>query len=109
VRESPPWFQAMVWMELLFQIPVLTYILISYIRRSKSMRTIVYVYTAQILTTMIPIMAHIHYTMPAPHKYCVMGIYAPWAILPTLMATRFTFVSDFPTKRRKALSHAKSV
>ena len=98
VRGVPAWFAGMVWMEVLVQIPASCFLLWVYHAKAKILKPAVLVYSAQVLTTMIPIFFHFQESLQPPHRWCVMSIYSPWAIMPIVMALRVLLVSG-PRKK----------
>jgi tryptophan-rich sensory protein len=81
VRGVPAWFAGLVWMELIVQIPLSVLLLWAYHTKSNVLRPAVLVYAAHVLTTMAPIFFHFNESLKAPHKWCVMSIYSPWAVI----------------------------
>lgn len=98
VRGVPAWFAGLVWMEIIVQIPMSILLLWAYHAKAKILRPAVLVYSAHVLTTMVPIFLHFNETMQAPHKWCVMTIYAPWVVMPVLMAARVVLASGHQKK-----------
>jgi hypothetical protein len=94
VRGVPDWFAGLVWLELIVQIPMIIFLLWAYHKKSNVLRPTVLVYAAHVLTTMVPIFFHFNSSLKAPHKWCVMSIYLPWAVMPTVMALRVLLVSE---------------
>ena len=107
VRQSPPWFQALVWMELLVQMPLTVALLVGYAKRAKWLRNLALLYAMHVLTTLPPIFMHIEHSMKAPHKYCIQAIYAPWVVMPALMLLRFSFGA--PAARRRASTSGQAI
>ena len=93
VRGVPAWFRGLVWLELVIQIPLSIFLLWLYHSKTSWLRPTVFVYAAHVLTTMVPIFSHFNDNLQAPHKWCVMTIYSPWAVMPVVMAARFALVS----------------
>jgi hypothetical protein len=100
VRVKPHWFVALVWMELLFQMPLAIALLYSYAQGLSWTRQLGLVYAVHVLTTMPPIFYHFESTLQPPHKYCVFGVYAPWVVMPTIMLARFALGAPNITRRR---------
>lgn len=104
VRTNPPWFVALVWMEVLLQLPMTVALLYGYAARRKFIRPLGIIYAVHVLTTMPPILYHFETTMPVPHKFCVYGVYAPWVVMPAIMLLRFACGSPRSAPRRRSAS-----
>ena len=79
----------MVWCEVAVQLPLAAALLLGYARRARWLRPLGLLYAVHVATTMVPILAHLVATMEAPHLYCVLGFYSPWAAMPAVMLARF--------------------
>jgi tryptophan-rich sensory protein len=101
VRNNPPWFKALVWMELLVQMPCSIALLYGYAQRKKWLRALGSLYAVHVLTTMPPLYMHFESVMKVPHKYCVEAIYAPWVVLPLLMLLRYACGAPPGTSRKR--------
>eukprot|EP00892_Ulva_mutabilis_P006491 jgi/Ulvmu1/4213/UM019_0192.1 len=91
VRGAPAWFRSLVWMEILIQMPLSVFLIWTYQCKVPSLRWAALLYSTHVITTMPPIIAHFSSTLEAPHIWCVLSIYSPWVVFPTLMLLRFSF------------------
>jgi hypothetical protein len=104
VRGVPAWFAGLVWMEIFVQIPLMLFLLWAYATRSKALRVAALVYSAHVLTTMVPILVHFHTSMKPPHRWCVMAVYSPWVIIPAMMGIRFLLVPGQVKQGHRSMS-----
>jgi hypothetical protein len=99
----------MVWMEMLLQLPLIVVLLYGYATRGQWTRQVALLYAVHVLTTMPPLFFEFESKLQVPHKYCIFGIYAPWAVMPAVMLVRFAFGNPFgPTQQRTSKSATES-
>ena len=59
MTSRPPWFVALVWMEVLVQLPFFVYALAAFGARSRSVRGLAAAYGVSTATTLVPILAEL--------------------------------------------------
>ena len=96
---KPPWFQSLVFCELLLQLPTLAFLLYAIPRRISSARPAAILYGAHVATTLVPIFAHFllargecaaqlraYDSTLKQNDAILIAAYAPFLALPALIA-----------------------
>lgn len=100
----PPWFRALVWLEVAVQLPFFFYAARAFWRRDHRVRTLAAAYGVSTTTTLIPIMAELAAVAPPAHKNTLLAFYAPYAVVPAAIGVwMLTAKGDpFGPKRTKS-------
>mmetsp|Transcript_25253 Transcript_25253/g.86614 ORF Transcript_25253/g.86614 Transcript_25253/m.86614 type:complete len:494 (-) Transcript_25253:103-1584(-) len=100
MAKPPPWFKAVVWAEVLLQLPFFCAAVKALCRREDAqLRPFALVYGAHTATTLLPILAHIFTDAGRTplQRFALGGIYAPFLFVPLALVCSF-----FQGARRKA-------
>merc|ERR1712217_338732 len=92
VKENPLWFKAVIWGELVLQLPACFVLGVGWLRRSESVKAPSLIYAVHVLTTMIPIMT-VFCCDPRPTLTCLL-VYGIWVLLPFLLLVRVVAAGD---------------
>ena len=98
VGENPRWFQALILSELVFQVPMCVWLARKWGKASEAARIPGIVYSAHVLTTMVPIFGSLVLD-PRPSLTCK-AVYAVWIFFPLLLAMRCISDPMFSTHKR---------
>ena len=82
MTSRPPWFVALVWMEVMVQLPFFVYALAAFGARSRSVRGLAAAYGVSTATTLVPILAELAATAPAASRATLLAFYAPYLVVP---------------------------
>ncbi|CAM9539838.1 unnamed protein product [Ectocarpus fasciculatus] len=87
-KPTAPWFAALVWLELLFQVPFFAFATAGFVRRWNSVRIPCIMYGTSAFTSVVPIIGDILASekVTDPQRYKLICIYLPWLILPLVLA-----------------------
>lgn len=95
VRDNPPWFLSLVACECFVQFPFFFVATYAFIAKANWIRIPALIYGVHVSTTMVPILAEILYgSHSGPHSLALAGIYAPYLIVPLLLAIKMSFVRE---------------
>ena len=103
----PPWFRALVWLEVALQLPFFLYALAAFWRRDHRVRALAAAYGVSTATTLVPILAELAATAPQAHRATLLAFYAPYAVVPAaigawmLAAKGDPFGNDRRTKSKR--------
>lgn len=102
---QPDWFKAIVWVEVLLQLPFFFYALAAWLRADNGLRVPLIIYAAHVATTLVPIFGVFAAAtaIPADKRAVLAAIYAPYLLMP--LAFLYRAVSRpqlFPTKGGKS-------
>lgn len=78
----PPWFVALVWMEVLVQLPFFVYALAAFSRRAPAVRKPAAAYGISTATTLVPILAELAASAPAATRATLIAFYVPYLVVP---------------------------
>lgn len=88
VATRPIWFKSCVWAELLFQFPLILWLLPQWIRRDNAARSASLVYGAHVATTMVPIYAELLLAPESEATPLCVAVYGIWIFFPVLILHR---------------------
>eukprot|EP00243_Klebsormidium_subtile_P012380 TRINITY_DN7513_c0_g1_i2.p1 TRINITY_DN7513_c0_g1~~TRINITY_DN7513_c0_g1_i2.p1 ORF type:complete len:171 (+),score=5.11 TRINITY_DN7513_c0_g1_i2:123-635(+) len=89
VSANPPWFKALVWCELIFQVPYFVVATYAFIRGKTWIRTPTVMYCAHVVTTMVPIFFELmSAALPSQKRVNLVAIYLPFLVVPLLLLAR---------------------
>lgn len=103
MARPPAWFRAMVWAELLLQLPFFLAALHAYRRRARWIRLPAIVYGVHVASFVYVILFALWHepTLTTQQCFWLTGIYAPYLLLPLLIVYRFAR-SERPFDERPA-------
>jgi len=78
----PPWFRALVWMEVALQLPFFVYAMAAFWRRDHRVRMLAAAYGVSTATTLVPILAELAAAAPPEHRTTLISFYAPYLVVP---------------------------
>ncbi|CAM9314398.1 unnamed protein product [Choristocarpus tenellus] len=86
-KPLPPWFEALIWMELFFQLPFFIVASVAFAKGWNWIRIPCIVYGSSAFTSMMPILG---YTLTSERindaqRFKLIGIYSPWIVLPLVL------------------------
>ncbi|GAQ83834.1 hypothetical protein KFL_001640090 [Klebsormidium nitens] len=97
VSANPPWFKALVWCELILQVPYFVVATYAFIRGKRWIRTPTIMYCAHVATTMVPIFFEImSAALSSEKRSTLVAIYLPFLVVPLLLLARV--LSSSPDK-----------
>ncbi|MEW5316251.1 MAG: hypothetical protein WDW38_007632 [Sanguina aurantia] len=110
VSTNPPWFLALVYCEIMLQLPFFLVGAYAIYTKRSWIRIPAIIYGAHVSTTMVPILGDIFFgPQHGPHSLALAGIYMPYLLVPFAMMMSFALDSDpFKTGAGKKKSHQKS-
>ncbi|CAM9850580.1 unnamed protein product [Ectocarpus sp. 4 AP-2014] len=87
-KPTAPWFAALVWLELLCQVPFFVFATVGFVRRWNAVRIPCIIYGTSAFTSVVPIIGDILASeeVTDPQRYKLICIYLPWLILPLVLA-----------------------
>ncbi|CAM9871082.1 unnamed protein product [Ectocarpus sp. 6 AP-2014] len=87
-KPTAPWFAALVWLELLGQVPFFVFATVGFVRRWNAVRIPCIIYGTSAFTSVVPIIGDILASSEVtdPQRYKLICIYMPWLILPLILA-----------------------
>ena len=89
VKYQPPWFKALVWSEVLLQLPFFFVGTYGFALGREWIKTPSLVYGLCVATTMLPILGEIILTANREfNKYIICGFYLPYLLIPLAIAVR---------------------
>jgi len=95
VGEKAPWFIALIWSELLLQVPACCWLARKWIAKDNAARVPAILYSCLVLASMVPIYSTL-VADPRPTLVCK-GVYAIWIALPLLLLLRSAASPLFPS------------
>ena len=85
----PPWFKAIVWVEVLGQLPFFAVALYAWLYRREWVRVPAIVYGAHVATTLVPILGHfMGAAIPTAKLQLLLAFYAPYLLVPLWLVAR---------------------
>ena len=81
---QPPWFKAIVWVEVALQLPFFFWALYAWVRKDNRLRIPLLIYAAHVATTLVPILGVFATAthLQATQRATLIAIYAPYLLLP---------------------------
>eukprot|EP00126_Sphaerothecum_destruens_P007905 Sdes_comp20030_c0_seq2m12792 len=80
----PPWLSAIILFELIFQLPFFFVAVYALTQKKNWIKTPGIIYGSHVITTMIPVLAHLFHNSTPTNLPILLGFYLPYLILPTL-------------------------
>lgn len=99
VGNPPIWFQSLIWLELLFQLPFFFVAAYAFATRQAWIKVPSVVYGIGVAATTFPII--VHQLFSGPTGPALAAIYAPYMIIPALVAAKFASAKPWSTPARK--------
>ncbi|XP_020359141.1 sigma intracellular receptor 2 [Oncorhynchus kisutch] len=117
--DPPTWFKSFIFCEALVQTPFFPIAAYAFLKGGcKWIRTPAIVYSTHVVTTLVPILAHIlYYPFPTePHpgpqtqkeRYTLAAIYAPYLLIPLMLLFTMLFSSAYNTNSQGGKGSAKA-
>lgn len=93
MKTTPVWFQSLVVVEMLIQLPFFVYAVLALAYRWNSFRIPALAYGVHLLTVMIPIIAEIACSTEIPNEFKtrLFSIYGPWVCIPSWLLAYMAF------------------
>ncbi|CAM9449164.1 unnamed protein product [Scytosiphon promiscuus] len=87
-KPTAPWFAALIWLELLVQVPFFAFATAGFVRRWNAVRIPCIIYGTSAFTSVVPILGDILASdeVTDPQRYKLICIYSPWLLLPLVLA-----------------------
>lgn len=87
VSPAAPWFGALVWMEIFFQVPFFAFATVAFVKKWNTVRIPCIIYGSSAATSVVPIIGDVLASdkLTDPQRYKLIGIYMPWIILPVIL------------------------
>lgn len=104
IREKPIWLQSFIWCELLLQTPFFFIATYGLLFKKNWIRIPSILYGAHVATTVVPILAEtlLNPVITNDQKLMLTGFYAPYLLIPLLLALYMSFNSKpFGDKQKK--------
>ncbi len=91
---NPPiWFQSLIWLELIFQLPFFFFAAYAFAYKRTWITTPAIVYGISVAATTFPIL--VHQLCSGPTGPALAAIYAPYMIIPALVAGKFAYAKPW--------------
>jgi hypothetical protein len=109
MRELPPWFRCLVWMEVALQLPFFFVGAYAFLRRRNWVRWPALLYGVNVASTMVPILGELALSPRTDfNRPVLLAIYAPFLLVPLGIAVRMAGGPPFARgagARRKSKGH----
>lgn len=96
VGNPPIWFQSLIWVELLFQLPFFFVAAYAFFRQCAWIATPSIIYGIGVAATTFPII--VHQLFSGPTGPALAAIYAPYMIIPALVAAKFAHAKPWSSQ-----------
>ncbi|CAN0228562.1 unnamed protein product [Laminaria digitata] len=103
-KPTLPWFEGLIWVELLFQVPFFAFATAGFVRQWNAVRIPCIIYGTAAATSLVPILADVLASDKVTdlQRYKLIGIYLPWLILPIVLVL---FMAADPTPFGPGAAH----
>ena len=110
---SPPrdmWFISLIWTEVLAQLPFFFVAVYAFSMKKEWIRVPAAIYGGFVCATMVPILTVLatHTGVPGYQSTPLLAMYAPYAIVPGILAIHMVLEEDGRMFRRNSLAKAKT-